>query len=204
MELAAIRTHLSNSKCRLLTLVGPGGVGKTRLAARAAASNKGAFLHGVYFVRLAPVRSVEFVVPAIADALKLSLSDPADPRRALLDYLREKELLLVLDGFEHLLDGVRLLSEILGAAPTGCARMPLAARPAVGDRTVGRVGAGALVRGDRPRNRTQSRLSGNNAPRCPGEATQLASYVRAFLDAAFGGRARRGSKTIRDSRAAHS
>jgi predicted ATPase/DNA-binding NarL/FixJ family response regulator len=120
-ELAQLNTLLANPDCRLLTLVGPGGVGKTRLALEAAASvvppQAALFPDGVYFVALQPLNSYEYLIPTIAEALKLSFYGQDDIRTQLFNYLREKRLLLLLDNFEHLLDGVGLVSELLAAAP---------------------------------------------------------------------------------------
>jgi DNA-binding SARP family transcriptional activator/predicted ATPase/Tfp pilus assembly protein PilF len=116
-ELAEMVRLLGDPDCRLLTAVGPGGIGKTRLALRAASARGEAFLEGVYFVPLVGVSSADFVVSAIADALQFSLSGPRDPQSQLLNYLRGKEVLLVLDSFEHLLEGTELLGEILQQAP---------------------------------------------------------------------------------------
>ena len=116
-ELAEIDALLGDPACRLLTLVGPGGIGKTRLAVRAAATSAGQFDDGVYFVSLQPLDSPEFIVSAIADVLGFRFSPGVGPQEQLLQYLREKALLLVLDNFEHLLDGAELLTEILEAAP---------------------------------------------------------------------------------------
>ncbi len=102
-ELQQITEYLAGPNCRLLTLTGPGGIGKTRLALQAAQEHVGVFLHGVYFVPLAPLSSTEFLVPTIADALNFSLSGGDAPKIELLNYLREKEMLLALDNFEHLL-----------------------------------------------------------------------------------------------------
>jgi len=114
--------------CHLLTLIGPGGSGKTRLAQAVAerlavgpdTSPDG--LGRVCLIPLAPLRSAASLVPAIAHGAGLLFSQEGDPRRQLLDYLRQKRLLLVLDNFEHLLDpsqpeGVALVKEILAAAP---------------------------------------------------------------------------------------
>ena len=116
-ELAELADVLVNPGCRLLSLVGPGGIGKTRLALQAAADQVGAFAHGIYYVPLASVHSVELVIPAIADALKFPFYGRQPPKAQLLDYLREKEMLLVLDNLEHLLEGVGLMSEALQRAP---------------------------------------------------------------------------------------
>ena len=116
-ELAEIARLLEYPSCRLLTLVGPGGIGKTRLALQAAVENVQAFPHGVYFIPLAPLSSADLLAPAIADSLKFLFHGGADPRVQLLNYLREKEMLLVLDNLEHLLRGTRLLVEILRSAP---------------------------------------------------------------------------------------
>ena len=116
-EIAEITHQLQDANCRLLTLVGPGGIGKTRLAIRVAADCADQFDDGVYFVPLQPLDSPEFIVSAIADALRYLFNSGDDPQQQLFQYLREKALLLVLDNFEHLLDGAELLTEILEAAP---------------------------------------------------------------------------------------
>ncbi len=116
-ELATLRRLLQDSHCRLVTLIGPGGVGKTRLTLQAAIKEEALFPHGVYFVALAPLRSAEFLVSTVADVLQLTFESQTDPRRQLLDFLREKELLLILDNFEHILDGAPLVADILEQAP---------------------------------------------------------------------------------------
>ncbi len=114
-ELAEINRLLADPACRLLTLVGPGGIGKTRLSIQAAASWNDAFLHGVCFVPLAatPTGNPEILVNTIADALHFSFSAQPTPRAQLLNFLREKDMLLVLDNAEHLPGLGGLLSEIL-------------------------------------------------------------------------------------------
>ncbi len=116
-ELAEVICRLADPACRLLTLVGPGGTGKTRLALQAAAEQVEAFPHGVYFVALAPLDSPDLIVSTTADALRFSFYSTREPRAQLLDYLREKRMLLVMDNFEHLTEGADLLVEILQAAP---------------------------------------------------------------------------------------
>jgi predicted ATPase/DNA-binding XRE family transcriptional regulator len=116
-ELSEIVQLLHNPHCRLLTLVGSGGTGKTRLALEAARQIQGGTTHGAHFVSLAGVSAPEFIIPTIAEALGFMLAGQADSKTQLLNYLREKQMLLVLDNFEHLLDGAELLNEILQHAP---------------------------------------------------------------------------------------
>ena len=117
-ELSELGERLVSPTCRLVTLVGPGGIGKTRLAIQAAWENRTAFLDGVCFVPLAGLESAEFLAPAIADALQAHFEGPTPPQTQLLDSLRERDLLLVLDNLEHLIkDGAWLLADILQAAP---------------------------------------------------------------------------------------
>jgi DNA-binding SARP family transcriptional activator/tetratricopeptide (TPR) repeat protein len=115
-ELREIEDQLENPDCRLLTLVGPGGIGKSRLALEVAFENIGGYDHGVYFIPLAGLGSPEFLVPTVVDGISLTLSGDADPKTQLLDYLREKEMLLVLDNFDYLMEGAGLLAEIMTTA----------------------------------------------------------------------------------------
>ena len=137
VALAEIRDRLQDPACRLLTLVGPGGSGKTRLALEAAAAQVDHFAHGVFFVSLAPLDSAEAIVPTVAGALGFSFYEGVEPRQQLLDYLRQKCMLLIMDNFEHLLacpepcgepvepliegprrrDGVGLVTDLLKTAP---------------------------------------------------------------------------------------
>ncbi len=107
-ELDDLQRMLADPHARLITLTGLGGMGKTRLAIQAgqwAATNAHLFSHGVVFVSLAPVSHVEQATPALASALKFNLSNQGDPHNQLLDYLRDKAVLIVLDNLEHLLAG---------------------------------------------------------------------------------------------------
>src|SRR5215212_8230958 len=116
-ELADISTRLLNPECRLLTLTGLGGSGKTRLAIQAAATVARQFPNGAFFVPLQPLSRSDLLVPTIAQAVGLTFSGEADPQQQLLDYLRDKALLLLLDNFEHLLDGVAPVTTLLAFAP---------------------------------------------------------------------------------------
>ncbi|MEP7289223.1 MAG: AAA family ATPase, partial [Chloroflexota bacterium] len=116
-EIAEITHRLNDPDCHLLTLVGPGGIGKTRLAIQVAANCAEQFDDGVYFVPLQPLDSPQFIVSTIADIVSFQFSLGGDLTQQLLQYFREKALLLVLDNFEHLLDGIELLTEMLEAAP---------------------------------------------------------------------------------------
>ncbi len=124
-ELANITRLLQSQECRMLTLIGPGGIGKTRLALAAALAQQGDFRDGVYFVPLASLNSPEFIASAIANAIGFTFYGSTNPQAQLLTYLGQKSTLLVLDNFEHLLGadlpnlqpGFALLGDILAQAP---------------------------------------------------------------------------------------
>lgn len=118
-ELDAIAEKIAHPDCRMLTLLGPGGIGKSRLALEAAREQVGVFTDGVFQISLVSVDNSEHLLTAIASAIGLSFSESGKQQTQLLDFLRQKYLLLVLDNFEQLLQderSTRILDEILKQA----------------------------------------------------------------------------------------
>ncbi|MDT8307010.1 MAG: BTAD domain-containing putative transcriptional regulator [Anaerolineae bacterium] len=115
VEIAA----LFGDRVRLLSIVGPGGIGKTRLALEIAHRPSIALPDGVAFVDLTGVEQPEAIPSSIANTLNLTGAEPSAPnlKARLLAYLRQRAMLLVLDNFEHLLAAAPLLAEIVAAAP---------------------------------------------------------------------------------------
>lgn len=123
-ELAALERLFKDSQCRLLTLTGIGGIGKTRLAIEFAFRQRDTFPGGVHYVPLASLNSAESIVPAIGEALEYSFSGPGDLREQLLKFMSvrlKRSALLVLDNLEHLIsqssETVELISEMLQRLP---------------------------------------------------------------------------------------
>ncbi|HSM58923.1 MAG TPA: BTAD domain-containing putative transcriptional regulator [Candidatus Sulfomarinibacteraceae bacterium] len=124
-ERAALAAFLEEEATRLVTITGPGGSGKTRLALASAAAQvvRSNFADGVYFVPLAPLSDPEAIVPAIAEAAGYPFQpDKRSPRQQVFDFLSQKSMLLLLDNFEHLLgeeqaDGAAFVADLLQHAP---------------------------------------------------------------------------------------
>src|SRR3954470_4572805 len=110
-ELAQVRSLLAAH--RLVTLIGPGGVGKTRLALRAAADLAEEYAEGVWVVELAPVHDPELVTNTVVAALRLQDASGASPVDKLVEHLQERSLLLVLDNCEHVQEAVAALTSRL-------------------------------------------------------------------------------------------
>ncbi|RIK31090.1 MAG: hypothetical protein DCC55_36720 [Chloroflexi bacterium] len=138
--MAEIARLLDDPDCRLLTLVGPGGMGKTRLAIEAATrlvqthADHGKFAHGVFFVPLEAVLEGENIASAVISVITEESGFPlhagAPLQQQLLAYLKDKEILLLLDNFEHLMAAAGLLSAILRAAPA--VKLLVTSREAIG------------------------------------------------------------------------
>jgi predicted ATPase/transcriptional regulator with XRE-family HTH domain len=120
-EVEQLSRLLCDSQCRLLTLVGPGGIGKTRLAIETASQMRVFFADGVYFAPLASANSTRFIVPVIADSVGFAFhhASHADPKTQLFSFLKEKQALFITDNLEQLLTepGIEVLAELLAKAP---------------------------------------------------------------------------------------
>ncbi|MFN2211146.1 MAG: AfsR/SARP family transcriptional regulator [Candidatus Promineifilaceae bacterium] len=116
-DLAELSRLIANPNCRLLLLIGPGGVGKTRLAQEMAASLESSFAHGAAFIPLVSAQEPNDVLSAITDTLGLRLQSGTSEEEQLLKFLEKKELLLVLDNYEQILPQVGFLERLLARAP---------------------------------------------------------------------------------------
>jgi predicted ATPase/transcriptional regulator with XRE-family HTH domain len=114
-DVAAVVHRLEDA--RILTLTGPGGVGKTRLAIAVAEQVRAVFPDGVWFVDLAPITDPSFVLPRIAQVLDAQINDNQPPLDALRATLRGKQMLVVLDNFEQVVDAAPLVQNLIAAVP---------------------------------------------------------------------------------------
>lgn len=117
VELAELTSALADPECRLLTLFGPGGMGKSRLAMEVALENAAKYRHGATLIPLAAVPSADLVPSAVADALAFAPSPDTPLNEQILSFLEAQEALLVIDNFEHVLDAADSLRAILETAP---------------------------------------------------------------------------------------
>ncbi len=116
-ELETIQKLLTKDNVDLLTITGPGGIGKTRLALQVAVNLLNDFEHGAFFVSLASLTDPDLVAATIIQGLGLKTRDNQPASDLLKQFLQDRQMLLVLDNFEQVTDAARLLTELLAAAP---------------------------------------------------------------------------------------
>lgn len=116
-ELAEVRRLLTQTTCRLLTLTGPGGIGKTRLAQEAARQLTPEYPDGVYHVPLAGLTDHTLIASGVADLLGLTLRGQATPLNQVTREIGQHKRLLVLDNYEHLLEGAGIVAELVQQCP---------------------------------------------------------------------------------------
>ncbi len=114
-ELAEVVALLKGPDCRLVTLTGPGGVGKTRLALQVARLMPDSYRDGIFFVDLAPVLTPDLVSGRIARALGLKEGPARSPTDSIKDHLRDRNCLLLLDNFEQIIAAAPVVSELIDA-----------------------------------------------------------------------------------------
>jgi predicted ATPase/transcriptional regulator with XRE-family HTH domain len=115
--LAELAGLLNDPNARLITILAPGGMGKTRLSLEAARSQIGRYMDGVVFVPLAPLTSAADIVTTIAENIGFSFYGEYTPAQQLINFLQDRAMLLVLDNFEHLLDSTPLVAAMMQSAP---------------------------------------------------------------------------------------
>jgi len=116
-EVAEVTDLLADPVARIVTVLGPGGMGKTRLALHIAHQQIAAYRDGVFFVPLAGVGAGDYMITAIAEATRAPVDSELDPKSALLTYFERLDMLLILDNIEHLLADVPFIMEIAQRAP---------------------------------------------------------------------------------------
>ena len=116
-ELSEIAERFAKPHCRQVTIIGPGGMGKTQLALEFARRSIDSFADGVWFASLAGVADHEQIPATVIDTLGILMSPEQEPLVRLGQYLRDKSLLLILDNYEHLREGVLLVAKLLEQAP---------------------------------------------------------------------------------------
>src|SRR6266576_4674663 len=116
-EVTAVQSLLQREDVRLVTLTGPGGTGKTRLGLQVAAELSDLFADGVFFVNLAPISDPTLVVPAISETLGIQERADQYLLKRLKEVLRQKQMLLLLDNFEQVVDAGLQIVDLLAACP---------------------------------------------------------------------------------------
>ena len=116
-ELEDLSELLAQKDTRLVTILAPGGMGKTRLALKAAEKQVSHYVDGVFFVPITELGSEDHLASAIAESVGLRLQPGGNPRQQVLQYFRNRQILLLLDNFERALSGAGLVGEMLHTAP---------------------------------------------------------------------------------------
>jgi len=116
-EMEQLARLVKDPQARLITILGSGGMGKSRLAAEIGLRHLEAFADGVYMVELASLNNPANIPAAIADAVNYPFQEGTDHQAQIVDYFENKHILLILDNFEHILPGAGIINEILAAAP---------------------------------------------------------------------------------------
>jgi predicted ATPase/tetratricopeptide (TPR) repeat protein len=117
-ELNELQALIEDASLRLITVIAPGGMGKTRLAIEAGNQALNGLGMSAYLIELAPLTDSTSIVSAIADALKYNFqNDERPPKQQILDYLANKTLLFIFDNYEHIIESASLVSDILSVSP---------------------------------------------------------------------------------------